>query len=120
MFLIKIRTVSERSSLTLNTTSWKVTQAIRRRTPIMDPVRRKILKTGAAVTAMAAAPSVFGQQTGKGAGKFYEKGPVKIHYEETGTGFPLMLITGGGLSSTIAGLSTAGNPFDPIKEFKGE
>ena len=32
----------------------------------MDPVRRKVLKTGAAVTAMAAARSVFGQQTGKG------------------------------------------------------
>ena len=44
----------------------------------MDPIRRKILKTGAAVTAMAAAPGVFGQQTGKGgtAMSFYEKGPV--------------------------------------------
>ena len=30
----------------------------------MDPIRRKILKTGAAVTAMAAAPGVFAQQTG--------------------------------------------------------
>jgi pimeloyl-ACP methyl ester carboxylesterase len=50
---------------------------------------------------------------------FYEKGPVRIHYEETGSGFPLLLIAGGGLNSTIAGL-TSGSPFDPIVEFKGE
>ena len=85
----------------------------------MDPIRRKILKTGAAVTAMAAAPRVLGQQTGKGgtAMSFYEKGKVRIHYEETGSGFPLLLIAGGGLNSTIAGLK---NPFDSIEEFKGE
>ena len=47
----------------------------------------------------------------------YEKGPVRIHYEEAGSGFPLLLIAGGGLNSTIAGLS---NPFDAIGEFKGE
>jgi pimeloyl-ACP methyl ester carboxylesterase len=85
----------------------------------MDPTRRKILKTGAAATAMAAVPRVFGQQTGKGAGamSFYEKGPVRIHYEEAGSGFPLLLIAGGGLNSTIAGLA---NPFNAIEEFKGE
>src|ERR1700758_2656118 len=48
---------------------------------------------------------------------FYEKGPVRIHYEEFGSGFPLLLIAGGGLNSTIAGLN---NPFDAIGEFKGE
>ena len=48
---------------------------------------------------------------------FYEKGPVRIHYEETGSGFPLLLISGGGLNSTIAGLA---NPFNSIEEFKGE
>src|SRR5579864_9392758 len=86
----------------------------------MDPVRRKIIKTGAAMTAMAAAPGVFGQQAKKGGGgngKFYEKGPVKIYYEEYGSGFPLLLISGGGLSSTISGLNS---PFDVINEFKGE
>ena len=84
----------------------------------MDPIRRKILKTGAAVTAMAAAPSVFAQQTGRGGpASFYEKGPVRIHYEEAGSGFPLLLIPGGGLNSVIAGLR---NPFDVIEEFKGE
>src|SRR5213592_5253597 len=90
------------------------------RTPIMDPIRRKILKTGAAATAMAASPRVFAQQAGQGgaAMSFYEKGPVRIHYEEAGSGFPLLLIAGGGLNSTLAGL--ARGPFDPIKEFKGE
>src|SRR5437016_8891310 len=84
----------------------------------MDPIRRKILKTGVAATAMAAAPSVFAEQTGKGtATSFYEKGPVRIHYEETGSGFPLLLIAGGGLNSTISGLN---NPFNAIEEFKGE
>jgi len=48
---------------------------------------------------------------------FYEKGPVRIHYEEVGSGFPLLLIAGGGLSSTIGALK---NPFDTIEEFKGE
>jgi pimeloyl-ACP methyl ester carboxylesterase len=50
---------------------------------------------------------------------FYEKGPVRIHYEEAGSGFPLLLIAGGGLNSTIAGLSR-GSPFNPIEEFKAE
>ena len=48
---------------------------------------------------------------------FYEKGAVRIHYEETGSGFPLLLIAGGGLNSTISGLT---QPFNPIEEFKGE
>src|SRR4026209_2014292 len=85
----------------------------------MDRVRRKMLKTGAAMTAMAAAPRVFGAQTrpGGSAMSFYEKGRVRIHYEETGSGFPLLLIPGGGLNSTIAALA---NPFNAIDEFKGE
>jgi pimeloyl-ACP methyl ester carboxylesterase len=89
---------------------------------MVDQIRRKILKTGAAAAAaMAAAKGVFAQQAGQGAaptGKFYEKGPVKIHYQEWGSGFPLMLIAGGGLGgSTIRGLT---NPFDAVGEFKGE
>jgi pimeloyl-ACP methyl ester carboxylesterase len=85
----------------------------------MDPIRRNILATGAAATAMAAAPGLFAQQTGKGetAMSFYEKGAVRIHYEEAGSGFTLLLIAGGGLNSTIGGL---GNPFNAIEEFKGE
>jgi len=84
----------------------------------MDPIRRKLLKTGAAATAMAAAQSVFAQQAGQ-RGSFYEKGPVRIHYEEEGSGFPLLLIAGGGLNSTIAGLRRP-DPFNPFEEFKGE
>lgn len=48
---------------------------------------------------------------------FFERGPVRIHYEESGSGFPLLLIAGGGLNSTIARLS---DPFDAIGELKGE
>src|ERR1700680_4312095 len=88
---------------------------------VMDSTRRDILATGAAATAMAAAPRLFAQQTGKGgtAMSFYEKGPVRIHYEEAGSGFPLLLIAGGGLNSAISNF-TGTSPFDPIKEFKGE
>ena len=85
---------------------------------MIDQVRRNILATGAAAAAVAAASQVFAQ-TGQG-GAFYEKGPVRIHYEDTGgSGFPLLLIAGGGLNSVIAGLKR-GDPFNPIEEFKGE
>ena len=33
---------------------------------------------------------------------FYEKGDVRIRYEEAGSGFTLLLIPGGGLNSTIS------------------
>jgi pimeloyl-ACP methyl ester carboxylesterase len=87
----------------------------------MDPTRRKILAAGAAATAMAAANRVFAQQAGQAgaAGSFYVKGPVRIHYEEVGSGFPLLLIAGGGLNSTSASLHR-GNPFNPFEEFKAE
>ena len=87
---------------------------------MIDPIRRKILKAGAAATVMAAAPRAFAQQSGQGgaAMSFYEKGPVRIRYQETGSGFPLLLIAGGGLNSAISGLITA--PFNPVEEFKGE
>ena len=49
---------------------------------------------------------------------FYEKGPVRIRFEEAGSGFPLLIIAGGGLNSTIVGLR--GAPFNPIEEFKAE
>jgi hypothetical protein len=60
----------------------------------MDPIRRTVLATGAAATAMAAAPRVFAQQTGQGgaAPSFYEKGAVRIHFEEAGSGFPLLIL----------------------------
>src|SRR5262245_32832602 len=88
----------------------------------MDLTRRTLLVTGALATAMAEARRVLGLQTGRGGGamSFYEKGPVRIHYEESGSGFPLLLIAGGGLNSTISGLTGAGSPFNPINEFKNE
>src|ERR1700681_4411861 len=88
---------------------------------MMDPIRRNMLATGAAATAVAAAPRVFAQQTGQGgaAMSFYDKGAVRIHYEEAGSGFPLLLIAGGGLNSAIAGFK-GNSPFDPIEEFKAE
>src|SRR5260370_840878 len=49
---------------------------------------------------------------------FYERGQVRIDYEEVGSGFPLLVIPGGGLNSTVAGLAT--HPFDPFDEFEGE
>ena len=49
----------------------------------------------------------------------YERGHVRIRYEDAGFGFPLLIIPGGGLNSTIAGLST-NHPFNPLKEFSNE
>jgi len=49
----------------------------------------------------------------------YEKGAVRIHFEEAGSGFPLLLIPGGGLNSTIS-FFTNGASFNPFEEFKGE
>jgi len=86
---------------------------------MIDSNRRTLLTTGAAATAMAAAPRVFAQsgQGGK-AMSIYEKGAVRIHFEEAGTGFPLLVIAGGGLNSTMAGLAGASSPFNPMEVLK--
>jgi pimeloyl-ACP methyl ester carboxylesterase len=89
---------------------------------MVDKVRRNILAAAAAAAATATAPrAMAAQQTAKGAdaAKFYTKGNVRIRYEEQGSGFPLLLIAGGGLNSSIAGLKR-GEPFHAIDEFKGE
>jgi pimeloyl-ACP methyl ester carboxylesterase len=88
----------------------------------MDSTRRTILATGAAAAVVAAAPGAFEQpKTGQGGTgmSFYEKGNVRIYYEEAGSGFPLLVISGGGLNSTIAYLDK-GAPFNPMVEFKNE
>src|SRR5438309_8957851 len=87
----------------------------------MDSIRRTLLTTGAAATAVAAAPRAFAQQAKQGgaAMSFYQRGAVRIRYKEAGSGLPLLLIAGGGLNSTIANL-TGNSPFNPIEEFKGE
>jgi pimeloyl-ACP methyl ester carboxylesterase len=51
---------------------------------------------------------------------FYQRGDVRIFYEEAGTGFPLLVIPGGGLNSTIAGLASQSHPFNPFDAFKDE
>ena len=38
---------------------------------------------------------------------FYENGDVRIHYEEAGSGFPLLVTPGGGLNSKMANWPTA-------------
>jgi pimeloyl-ACP methyl ester carboxylesterase len=74
----------------------------------MDPIRRNILTTGAAAAMAAAAPQVFAQQTDPGgAFKFYEKGNVRIRYQDVGSGFPLLCTPGGGLNSRISNWATA-------------
>jgi pimeloyl-ACP methyl ester carboxylesterase len=74
----------------------------------MDPIRRNILATGAAAAATAAAPRVFAQQAGQGGTfKFYEKGNVRIRYQEVGSGFPLLATPGGGLNSRISNWANA-------------
>jgi pimeloyl-ACP methyl ester carboxylesterase len=84
----------------------------------MDQNRRIILTAGVAAAAGAAVPGLFAQQTRTG-GRFYERGPVRIYYEESGSGFPLLLLPGGGLNATI-GFFTGNPPFNAIDEFKGE
>src|ERR1700693_273648 len=86
----------------------------------MGLTRRTILAAGAAAAATAALPRAFAQQAiNGGAGRFYEKGSVRIYYEEAGAGFPLMLLPGGGLNSTIAFFS-GNSPFNAVEEFKGQ
>ena len=50
---------------------------------------------------------------------FNEKGQVRIHYQEAGSGFPLFVIPGGGQNSTIGFMSDRA-PFNAIEEFKDE
>jgi pimeloyl-ACP methyl ester carboxylesterase len=86
----------------------------------MDPIRRKMITTGAAATAMAATSSgALAQSRPAATSTFYERGKVRIHFEEQGKGFPLMLIAGGGLNSSIE-LLRRGDPFDPYAEFSNE
>jgi pimeloyl-ACP methyl ester carboxylesterase len=85
----------------------------------MDLKRRALLALGAVVAATTAVPRVFAAQGGRRGGKFYEKGAARIYYEEAGSGFPLLLLPGGGLNATISFFS-GNSPFNAIEEFKGE
>ena len=50
---------------------------------------------------------------------FYERGASRIYYEEVGSGFPLLIIPGGGLNSTVASLQTS-VPFNPMETYKDD
>ena len=49
---------------------------------------------------------------------FYTKGDVTIHYEEAGSGFPLLVTPGGGLDSTVSKLP--GQVFNAMEVFKND
>jgi len=49
----------------------------------------------------------------------YEKGDVRIHYEDAGSGVPLLIIPGGGLNATISYVTDSA-PFNAIGEFSNE
>ena len=49
---------------------------------------------------------------------FYEKGDVRIRYEEAGSGFPLLVTPGGGLNSRVSNWPTA--VINAMEEFKHE
>lgn len=87
----------------------------------VDSTRRTLLKTGAAAAAVAAAGRAFTQDGQQPAGTgFYERGDVRIRYNVTGSGYPLLLIAGGGLNSVFANFFNGRSPFDVIGEFAGE
>jgi pimeloyl-ACP methyl ester carboxylesterase len=50
---------------------------------------------------------------------YYERDNVRIHYEEVGSGFPLLLIPGGGLNSALSSWQTA-SPFNPMETYKDD
>jgi pimeloyl-ACP methyl ester carboxylesterase len=47
---------------------------------------------------------------------FYQRGDVRIRYEEIGSGFPLLVTPGGGLNSRVSNWQTA--VFNAMEEFK--
>ena len=49
---------------------------------------------------------------------FYEKGDVRIRYEEVGSGFPLLVTPGGGLNSRVSNWPTA--VFNAMEAFKDD
>lgn len=49
---------------------------------------------------------------------FYDKGNVRIRYEEAGSGFPVLVMPGGGLNSRVSNWATS--PFNAMEELKNE
>ena len=87
---------------------------------MIDHIRRNLLTTGAAATAIAAAHRAHAQPTTQGEVKFsfYERGSVRIRYQEAGSGFPLLVTPGGGLNSRIKNWPNA--VLNAMEEFKAD
>src|SRR6202045_221268 len=94
---------------------------------MIDSSRRAVLTIAAAAAAATTAPQVFAQAPqaavpqGLPAGLkigFYEKGDVRIRYAETGSGFPLLAMPGGGLNSRMSNWPTA--VINIVEEFKSD
>src|SRR5262245_30806096 len=85
----------------------------------MDKKRRTLLSTDVAAAATDATPRAFTQPSAGKGEQFYEKGNVRICYQEAGSGFPLLIISGGGLNSTIA-WAVKNAPFNAMEEFRNE
>src|SRR5213076_122363 len=49
---------------------------------------------------------------------YYDKGDVRIRYEESGSGFPLLVTPGGGLNSRVSNWPTA--VFNAMEAFKND
>jgi pimeloyl-ACP methyl ester carboxylesterase len=49
---------------------------------------------------------------------FYQKGDIRIRYEEVGSGFPLLVTPGGGLNSRVSNWPTA--VINAMEEFKSD
>jgi hypothetical protein len=76
----------------------------------------------AAAPKLAAAQPVLREAVPSGQGaatpSFYQKGNVRIRYQEIGSGFPLLVTPGGGLNSCMAKWPTA--VFNAPEEFKSD
>jgi len=48
----------------------------------------------------------------------YENGPVRLHYVDEGSGFPLLILPGGGLNATLGNFKQVA--FDPLETFSGD
>src|SRR6184192_3055738 len=84
-----------------------------RRAPV---ARRRLQGRARLVAARASAAHHAGQ--GETAMPFYDKGDVRIRYEETGSGFPLLVTPGGGLNSRVSNWPTA--VINAMEEFKND
>jgi pimeloyl-ACP methyl ester carboxylesterase len=85
----------------------------------MAPIRRDILAAGAAVAVATAAPQILAEHPGAEIPfKFYEKGDIRIRYQDVGAGFPLLCTPGGGLNSRISNWPNA--VINARDEFKTE